>query len=132
MMRTLNFAFVLLTGIVCIAVYRVAEEARVAHAGLVMTERQIAREQQTLVVLGAEWASVTQPQRIQALAERHLDLTDTPTLELSSLTLLPHRGDAPLTEGPLRDARAIQPEPTPALPPALSPGIRRIALRTGA
>ena len=123
MIRTINFAFVLMTGLACLGLYRVAEEARVAHAELVIAERQIAREHQTLVVLGAEWASVTQPQRIQALAERHLDLNDAPTVELSSLILLPRRGDAPLTEGPLRDARAIAPMPAPE--------IRQISARTG-
>ena len=32
MIRTLNFAFVVMTGLVCLGLYRIAEEARVAAA----------------------------------------------------------------------------------------------------
>jgi hypothetical protein len=116
MMRTVNFALVLITAIVCLATYRIAEDARVARATLVKTERQIAREHQALVVLGAEWARVTRPQRIQALAERHLPLTDAPVIELASFSMLPHRGsEPPMPGGPLRDANIVMPE-IPSLP----------------
>jgi hypothetical protein len=125
MMRTFNFALVFLTAVICVGVYRVAEDARVAHAELVATERQIVREHQALRVLDAEWAAVTQPNRIAALAERHLDLNDAPPVQLSSLTLLPRRGEAPLTEGPIRDARAVVPQV--AAPPIGA--IRRVAWR---
>ena len=95
-MRTLNFALVLLTALVCFGIYRVAEDARVAHASLVMTERQIAHEHQTLVVLGRGVGRRSRgPQRIQALAERHLDLADAPVVELSRSRMLPRRGEAP-------------------------------------
>ena len=129
-MRTFNFALVFLTGLICVGVYRVAEDARVAHAELVMTERQIVREHQTMRVLDAEWTALTQPDRIAALAERHLDLNDAPPVQLSSLTLLPRRGEDPLTEGPIRNARAVLPA-VPATPvPAAIPE-RRIAWRAG-
>lgn len=128
-MRTLNFMFVLITGLICVGTYRVAEDARVARAELVATQHQIVREHQALVVLDAEWAALTQPQRIAALAQRHLDLNDTPAMELSSLTLLPRRGEAPLTESPIRDAHAIIPIPAPR---NRDPNIRHVAMRTGA
>lgn len=128
-MRTLNFALVLITGLICLGTYRVAEDARIARAQLVATEHQIKREHQALVVLGAEWAALTQPQRIAALAQRHLDLNDQPVMELSSLTLLPRRGEAPLTEGPIRNARVIIPAPRPEYH---DPNIRHVAMRTGA
>jgi hypothetical protein len=132
-MRTVNFALILITGIVCVAVYRVAEDARVAQASLVVAERQIARERQTLVVLGAEWASLTRPQRIHALAERHLELTDAPVLELASFAELPHRGDAPLTDAPLRDANVVVPEPSAApSSPAPITAVHHVIYRSGA
>ncbi len=109
MMRTLNFAFILVTGIVCLGLYRIAEEARIARADLVTTERAIAKEHNTLAVLGAEWARATQPARIAALAERHLDLADRPAIELSSLELLPRKGG--LSDTPVRTARAVIPAP---------------------
>jgi hypothetical protein len=125
MMRTLNFAFVLITGMTCLGLYRIAEEARVAQADLVSTDRAIAHEHQTITVLGAEWARVTQPARIAALAERHLDLADVPSIELSSLTSLP-RKNAPLADTPLREARATVPAQAGHAEP-----LKVIAFRTG-
>lgn len=104
MIRTLDFVFLAMTGLVCLGLYGIAERARVAEADLRASERAIAREHDTLTVLGAEWARVTQPARIQALAERHLDLADMPAVQVSSLAALP-RKDAPPTLGapPLRE-----------------------------
>ena len=112
MIRTLNVAFVVMTGLVCLGLYRIAEEARVAQAELRSTRAAIARESDMLTVLGAEWARLTQPARIQALAARHLQLSDAPTVELSSLKSLPTR-DAP-PETPIREAKIILPTPAPA------------------
>ena len=78
MIRTLNFAFIAITGFVCLGLYRIAEEARVAQVDLRETRAAIVREQDALAVLGAEWARVTQPARIQALSQKHLDLSDLP------------------------------------------------------
>jgi hypothetical protein len=138
MMRTVNFALVLVTAVVCIGTYRIAEEARVARATLAKTERQIAREQQALVVLGAEWARVTRPQRIHALTERHLKLTDAPTIELASFNELPRRGVEPLINGPLRDANVIVPVPGLPVEPQTEPQaepittVQYISFRSGA
>ena len=38
MIRTLNFAFIAITGFVCLGLYRIAEEARVAQADLRETQ----------------------------------------------------------------------------------------------
>lgn len=112
MMRTLNFAFILVTGIVCLGLYRIAEEARVARADLAGTERAIVQEHSALGVLGAEWARATQPARIAALAERHLALSDRPAIELSSLALLPRKGKPLVSpDTPVRTAKAVTPMP---------------------
>jgi cell division protein FtsL len=151
MMRTLNFALVIIAGIVCVATYRVAEDARVARAQLAKAERDITREHQALSVLGAEWAQLTRPQRIHALAERHLQLHDMPAIELASFSMLPRRGEAPLTDAPLRDASIVvpmteaapeaAPEPQTVAQPVVAPpladplageGVRRISYRSGA
>jgi hypothetical protein len=64
-------------------------------------------------VLEADWERVADPARIQQLAQRKLGLGDTPTMELSSLELLPRRGEAsPLGETQLTQASAtVAPQP---------------------
>jgi hypothetical protein len=120
MIRTLNFAFIAITGFVCLGLYRIAEEARVASADLRQTRASIVREQDTLAVLGAEWARVTQPGRIQALAERHLKLSDTPVAQVSSLTQLPEK--APLVpESGFATVKAVVPDVAKRRRPAVSP-----------
>jgi hypothetical protein len=110
MIRTLNFAFIAITSLACLGVYRTAEQARIDQGALKATQAAIVRENNTLAVLGAEWARITQPARIQALTQRHLDLSDAPTVELSSLSQLPAK-DAPLTgEGEIRNAKAVMPQ----------------------
>jgi len=123
MIRLLNFAFIAITSLACLGVYRVAEEARVAAADLKATRAAIVRESDSLSVLGAEWARLTQPARIQALAQRHLDLTDQPAAELSSFAELPPK-NAPLApQDAIRTAKAVVPEtaPAPAAEPATQP-----------
>ncbi len=116
MIRTLNFAFILMTGLVCLGLYRIAEEARVAAADLKATRSAIVRENDALTVLGAEWARLTQPKRIQALVGRHLELSDKPTAQLSSLTQLPSKNPPLAPEGDIRNAKAVVPQPMPQLP----------------
>ena len=123
MIRTLNFAFIAITSLACLGVYRTAEQARVDQGALKATQAAIVRENNTLAVLGAEWARITQPARIQALTQRHLDLSDSPTVELSSLSQLPAK-DAPLTaEGEIRNAKAVMPQnaAAPQAVPAAEP-----------
>jgi len=122
MIRTINFAFIALTGFVCLGLYRVAEEARVAQVDLRQARAAIVQEQDALAVLGAEWARVTQPARIQALSQKHLPLTDRAQVELSSLTQLPQKAPvAPesniaTVKAVVPDANTSKPKPAAAQP----------------
>ena len=109
MIRTLNFVCIAMAGLVCLGLYRFAEEARVARADLKATQAAIAREHSTLIVLGAEWARLTQPARIHALAQRHLDLMDKPTIQLSSLKRLPAKNAPLVPQGAIRTAKVVVP-----------------------
>ena len=122
MIRTLNFFCIAITGLVCLGLYRLAEEARVASVDLRSTQVAIENEHKSLTVLGAEWARVTRPARIQALAARHLDLVDKPVLQLSSLTQLPLK-DAPKVME-IREAKVVMPSAASrARTVLLAPGI---------
>ncbi|MBU6443489.1 MAG: hypothetical protein KGR48_06225 [Alphaproteobacteria bacterium] len=110
MVRVINFVCVALTGLACLALYHVSEQTRVANLKLSRVNHEIAAEHSTMSVLQAEWARVADPARIQRLAEAELGVSDTPTVELSSLELLPRRGQsAPLGDSPVREANATVP-----------------------
>ena len=111
MIRTLTFVCLAMTGLVCLGLYRLAEEARVAAADLKATQAAIQREHTTITVLGAEWARLTQPARIHALAQRHLDLVERPVIELSSLTQLPSKNELLVPRGAIRNAKVLVPAP---------------------
>ena len=113
MIRVLNFAFLAITGLVCLGLYRIAEEARIAAADLKSARAAIVQENDSLMVLGAEWARLTQPGRIEALAERHLDLSDRPAPQLASLAQLPSKNPQLVPEGAIRNANAVMPQPAP-------------------
>ena len=109
MVRVMNFFCFAFMAMACLALYHVSEQTRVAHVQLSSVERQIADEKNSMSVLQAEWARVADPSRIQQLAQSHLGLSDAPAVELSSLELLPRRGDAPLADAPVRNASMIAP-----------------------
>jgi|HubBroStandDraft_3_1064219.scaffolds.fasta_scaffold969228_2 hypothetical protein len=114
MVRILNFVFVALAGLSCFALNHVSEKTRLAALDLAKVHVRIAQESEATKVLQADWQSVADPTRIQRLAQARLGLSDTPTLELSSLELLPRRGEAS-DDNPVRAASAVVPAPSPDL-----------------
>ena len=116
MIRVVNFLCVALMGLSILALYHVSEQTRVARVELKMVQSRIADEKATTAVLQTEWERVANLTRIQHLAETRLGMGDTASLQLSSLELLPRRGDdsAPLGNSPVRQASAQIPVPTPS------------------
>ena len=115
MIRMLNLTLVVVTALISLGVYRIAEQARMTAVELRETRSEVARENQSLTVLGAEWARLTQPARIQALAQRYLRLDDRPAVERASITQLPSRFALP-PESAIRNASAVMPQRAPAVP----------------
>jgi len=107
--RVLNFFFVGLAALSCLALYRVSENTRVANMELSSVNRQIAQEKSTMNVLQAEWQRVANPGRIQRLAQAHLGMNDTPVMELSSFEMLPRRGANPMDSNPVQNASVTMP-----------------------
>jgi hypothetical protein len=133
MIRTLNFAFIAITSLGCLGVYRTAEHARADQEALKATQAAIVRESNTLTVLDAEWARLTQPARIQALTQRHLDLSDAPEPQLSSLSQLPPKNPPLAPEGDIRNAKAVVPDVmvSPAPQPVPAPTAAQALFHTG-
>lgn len=104
MVRILNTFCVALMGLSILALYHVSEQTRVANVELNRVNHQIMREHATMSVLETEWERVAGPARIQQLAASHLGLNGTPAVELSSFSLLPRRGEAPLNNSPIAQA----------------------------
>jgi cell division protein FtsL len=125
MIRVLNFFAFAVTALACLALYHVSEQTRVAQDKLVSVNQAIVREQGRISKLQAQWSHVAAPARIQMLAETRLGLSDTPVVELSSLTLLPQRGETLPGDAQIRSASAVVPAQAP------NPGIRLAAMRAG-
>ena len=56
------------------------------------TKRAIKTERDAIGVLRAEWAHLTRPERIQALADKHLDLQPLQLTQIVRADKLPDRG----------------------------------------
>jgi cell division protein FtsL len=107
--RVLNFFFVGLAALSCLALYRVSENTRVANMELNSVDRQITQEKSMTSVLQAEWQRVAAPARIQRLAQIYLHTSDAPVMELSSFNEIPRRGENPLDNNPVQDASVMIP-----------------------
>jgi cell division protein FtsL len=125
MIRVLNFFCVALMGLSILALYHVSERTRVARVELSKIDRRIAGEQAAMSVLETEWAHVAGPERIERLAQSKLGLDNTTTAQLSSLELLPRRGEE---EAPLGGTRA---RPASAIAPAQSAPLQQVSTRSG-
>lgn len=123
MIRVLNFLCVAVMALAILADYHISEQTRVARVELNRVEHRTAEERSKMSVLQTEWVQLASPQRIQQLAESTLNMSDTATVQLSSLTQLPRRGEAPLGGAQVRDASVQPPEPSEIVKIAAQPGL---------
>ncbi len=127
MIRVLNFFCVALMGLSILALYHVSERTRLAgrrsRTTSISRSRPGAHADQRASRPNGN--SVASPAKIATLAASKLGLDNTATVQLSSLELLPRRGEdsAPLTSSPVRRA-SVQ-------IPAQSGLIQQIAARSG-
>lgn len=110
MIRVINFFCFAVSAFACLALYHVSEQTRVTRAEVRSVHSQIGQEAQLMDVLQAEWGRVADPARIEQLAQAQLGAEDKAAVELSSLTLLPRRGDAnTVGDAEVRSASAVVP-----------------------
>lgn len=113
MIRLGNLFWVALAGTLGYGLYHLKHEVKALEDELFRLNRQVLAEQQAIHVLRAEWSYINQPQRLQSLVQRHLDLQPTKPAQIGTLATLPARP----AEAPASVAADSSPAaPTPAAP----------------
>ncbi|MBI3503459.1 MAG: hypothetical protein HY059_01355 [Proteobacteria bacterium] len=89
MIRIATWLWVAIAGVMGYGLYQLKHEVIALENELFRLNRQIVQEQQNIHVLKAEWSYINQPQRLQALAQRHLDLMPMTPRQIGRLEALP-------------------------------------------
>jgi len=124
MIRTVSIISVALLVLVSFELYNGVHRVKAQEQALVSMSAQIAREAEQIRVLKAEWSYLNQPDRLQALARRHLALAPTGASQIVVLTSLPIRGDtmsmapSPVVEAQDLPSRVVTDVPLPRFKPA--------------
>lgn len=108
MIRVINFLCFAVAAFCCLSLYRVSEQTRVARAELHSVQQGIAQEREFSEVLQAEWARVADASALHHAAQSQ-GAGDSPAVELSSVTLLPRRGENVVGDAEVRSASVIVP-----------------------
>lgn len=105
MLRYLNvLAIAALIGSAIYA-YSIKYETMLFSEQIVKIKLAIEREHDNIGMLRAEWAHLTSPERIQALADQHLDLQELKLDQIVKVTDLPDR--APKVDGIGRELESL-------------------------
>jgi hypothetical protein len=124
MIRSLSAVSVALLVLVSFELYNGVHRVKAQEQTLASLKAQIAREAEAIRVLKAEWTYLNQPERLQALARRHLALAPTGASQIVVLTSLPLRSEgmlapAPIVEAQDLPARIVNDVPMPRAKPDL-------------
>lgn len=84
----------LLIHMVCVAVlaiglYLVKYAVQDVQRDVASLKTQLANEKESLHLLNAEWAYLNRPERLRALADRHLDLVPIDSRQIDRVNVLP-------------------------------------------
>jgi hypothetical protein len=115
MIRLSNLVWVTLAVVVGFGLFQLKHQVQELEDEMFRLNRTILAEQQAIHVLKAEWSYINQPQRLQSLASRHLDLQPMKPTQFGTLADLPIRGDETAL------ATAKQPQSSGKKAPVLKP-----------
>jgi cell division protein FtsL len=93
MIRLLIAVGVASLAVVSFGLYNGVHAAKAHQRELHALTAQIAEEAEAFRELKAEWSSLNQPERLQALARKHLALVPTNPSQIVMLASLPQRGE---------------------------------------
>lgn len=112
MIRVSTLIWIMLVALSGYAMFQVKSEVGHLDKQLAAANRQIADDRAQIRTLNIEWATLTQPERLDALSQHVLQLNPIRTLVLGSLDQAPLREDAitpsPGTSGPSSIAQLAQ------------------------
>lgn len=89
MIRLLNVLSVALVIAVSIGLYNLKYQIEAQQEERVSLRQEIANEEDAVRVLRAEWSYLTQPERLQSLAARHLELSPLRASQIATFDDLP-------------------------------------------
>jgi hypothetical protein len=120
MIRLISFIAILMFAGVSGALYKLKYKVQSLDRQALTLQRQILAEREAVRLLEADWAYLNQPDRLQAMAERHLTLGPIDTRQFATIASIPARlvplSEVPTTPSAKPDA-LIKP---PAAPPVMS------------
>lgn len=123
MIRWFSVISVALLGLVSFELYNGVHRVKAQAEQLQSLKAEIAKENEAIRVLKAEWTYLNQPDRLQDLSRRHLALAPTGASQIVVLTSLPVRdgvaGAPPVVEAKDLPTRAIRSVPLPRRKPAI-------------
>jgi hypothetical protein len=97
--RILHLCVIVSLVVAAAYVYDIKFEAALQAERLARLRHEIRRERDLIAALRAEWAKLDSPDRIEALAQRHLALKPLDARQIDPLTGLPERPKPPLFAG---------------------------------
>jgi hypothetical protein len=86
-------------GCMAYGLYHLAYEVKRLEDQLITYNRALMREREAIDFLQAEWSYLTRPDRLQASADRHLNLTPAPLHRLLRIEDLPERPEGAIVVG---------------------------------
>jgi hypothetical protein len=119
MLRLVNFVVIGALVLAAAYVYRIKFNSTVQAERLAKLRSEVRRERDTIAALRAEWGQLDNPERIEALANRYLQLKPIAPTQFDALDHLPERPSL----GIKADAAEVQAGPGPdaitgSIPPA--------------
>ena len=125
MIRTISTFGVLLLALVCFALYTGVYRVKAQEHQLEEMKATLAQEAEAIRVLKAEWTNLNQPDRLQALARRHLALAPTGASQITILASLPLKAPTTSAPSPVVEATDLPERATPEARVLINPPLPR-------
>lgn len=92
-MKSSTFLFLALAIFLGVANYCVKQSVISIEQELIMVQKDIFQQEESIHILKAEWSHLNEPSRLQRLVENHLEEGPLSGIQLSSLDKIPSKGD---------------------------------------